>query len=200
MDEYAPNSHKFKEEEKKKVEKVVSGKVTSKKKSEVQKFADIFISEDVANVKNYILLDVLVPAIKKAISDIVTNGIDMILYGDSGRGKKTSAGSKVSYGKYYESERNRDRASSYSNRSGFDYDESIFETRGDAELVLSQMEDVISQYDFVSIADLYDLADLKAPYTSAKYGWTSLRTAEVVRERGGSGYTIKLPKAMPLDI
>ena len=54
----------------------------------MQKFADVFISEDVNNVKSYIVMDVLVPAIKKAISDIVTNGIDMILYGKLGNQKR----------------------------------------------------------------------------------------------------------------
>ena len=104
MEEYKPNSHKSKEEQKnlvpeKRVEKVISGTVKSKKKSEMQKFADVFISEDVNNVKSYIVMDVLVPAIKKAISDIVTNGIDMILYGETGKSKKNSTASKVSYQK-----------------------------------------------------------------------------------------------------
>lgn len=95
MEEYKPNSHKSKEEQKdlvpeKRVEKVISGTVKPKKKSEMQKFADVFISEDVNNVKSYIVMDVLVPAIKKAISDIVTNGIDMILYGEAGKSKKNS--------------------------------------------------------------------------------------------------------------
>ena len=93
MEEYKPNSHRSKEERKesipeKHVEKVISGTVKPKKKSEMQKFADVFISEDVNNVKSYIVMDVLVPAIKKAISDIVTNGIDMILYGEAGKSKK----------------------------------------------------------------------------------------------------------------
>ena len=108
MEEYKPNSHKSKEEQKdlvpeKRVEKVISGTVKPKKKSEMQKFADVFISEDVNNVKSYIVMDVLVPAIKKAISDIVTNGIDMILYGEAGKSKKNSTASKVSYQKYYDS-------------------------------------------------------------------------------------------------
>ena len=52
MEEYKPNSHRSKEERKesipeKHVEKVISGTVKPKKKSEMQKFADVFISEDV---------------------------------------------------------------------------------------------------------------------------------------------------------
>ena len=60
--DYKPNSHKYKEEQKnlpaerKKVEKVVTGKVKTKKKSEASKLKDVFISEDVSNVKSYICL------------------------------------------------------------------------------------------------------------------------------------------------
>lgn len=76
MNEYKANSHKAKKAEEKrakKVDKVVTGKVRTKKKSEMSKFKDVFISEDVSNVKSYIFLDVLIPTIKKALSDIIVN-------------------------------------------------------------------------------------------------------------------------------
>ena len=88
-DEYKSNSHKSNEvDERKKVGKVVKGKVKTKKKSGITKFTDVFISEDVSSVKSYIIGEVLIPAMKKALSDIVTNGIDMILYGESGVNKR----------------------------------------------------------------------------------------------------------------
>lgn len=90
MEEYKTNSDKSRQEQsEKKVEAVISGKAKTRKKGEMQKFADVFIAEDANNVKSYILLEVIVPAIKKAISDIVTTGIDMILYGEAGRTRKT---------------------------------------------------------------------------------------------------------------
>ena len=205
MDTYTSNSHKSKEAaakapaEEKEIKKVVSGKVSTKNKSEIRKLADVFISEDVANVKSYVLMDVLVPAVKKAISDIVTNGIDMILYGETNHSSKKRNGARVSYSSYYD--RDRERSSSQSRtstKSSFDYDDIVFETRGDAELVITQMEEIISRYGFVSVSDLYDMADLTAPYTANKYGWTDVRTAEPVRARGG-GYIIKLPRALPYD-
>ena len=86
MEEYKTNSDKSRQEQsEKKVEAVISGKAKTRKKGEMQKFADVFIAEDANDVKSYILLEVIVPAIKKAISDIVTTGIDMILYGEAGR-------------------------------------------------------------------------------------------------------------------
>lgn len=203
MDNYKPNSHKSKEEQKestseKKIEKVISGSVKSKKKNEIQKFADVFISEDVNNVKSYIVLDVLVPAIKKAISDIVTNGIDMILYGESGRTKKNSTASKISYRSYYEKENDQKRSyNSTSVKSGYSYDDIILDNRGEAEDVLARMDELVATYGIVSVADLYDLVGVTGNYTDNKYGWTDVRSAAVVRTR--DGYLIKLPKVLPLN-
>jgi hypothetical protein len=199
MEEYKPNSHKYKEDQKraipeKKVEKVISGTVKSKKKSEIKKFADIFISEDVTNVKSYILLDILVPAIKKAISDIVTNGIDMILYGGTGKTKSNTAASKVSYRSYYDSRRDY---SAVRTKTGYNYDDIIFDNRGEAEDVLSRMDELVSTYGLVSVADLYDLVGITGNYTDNNYGWTDIRSACVIRVR--DGYMLKLPKALPIN-
>lgn len=203
---YAPNSHKYKEEQKqnnntpaeKRVQTVVKDPARARK-NEVRKIADIFISEDVSNVKNYIFMDVLVPAIKKAIYDIVTNGIDMFLYGGNGKGKSSSPGTKVSYRNYYEQKNNSNYRGSENVRSntGFEYDDIEFQHRGEAEAALQQMHDTVARYGMVTVADLYDMAGLSAPYTSQKYGWLSVNGVNVVRTR--DGYVLKLPRAVPID-
>jgi len=202
MEEYKPNSHKFKEDQKgsvpeKKVEKVIAGTAKSKKKSDIRKFTDVFVSEDVNNVKSYILLEVLVPAIKKAISDIVTNGIDMLLYGETGKTKSNSTASKVSYRSYYDERNGRRDYSTVHTKTGYNYDDIILDNRGEAEEVLSRMDELISTYGLVSVADLYDLVGITGNYTDNKYGWTDIRSASVIRVR--DGYMIKLPKALPLN-
>lgn len=202
MDDYKPNSNRFKEGKvdepvvrEKKVEAITTA--TVKKKGEMKKFTDIFISEDVGSVKSYILMDVLVPAIKKAISDIVTNGIDMVLYGESGRTKRPgSTASKVSYRGYY----NQDQpvARTTARTAAYDYDDVILPTRGEAEEVLSRIDDLIATYGVVSVADLYDLVNVSCNYTDNKYGWTNLVNVVPVRASGG-GYILKLPRALPLN-
>ena len=70
MEEFKPNSHKSKEltpVPEKKVEKIVKGTVKSKKKNGIDRLKDNFISEDAANIKTYVVMDVLIPAVKKAI-------------------------------------------------------------------------------------------------------------------------------------
>lgn len=202
MSEYKPNSHKYKDSqstsvEKKKVEKVVTGKVKTRKKSEISKFADVFISEDASNVKSYILADVLVPAVKKLISDIVKDGVEMILYGNNGR-RSESRSSYVSYRNYSDRDRdNRDDRYSRRTRSAYDHDDVVLESRGEAEEVLTRMDELIATYGFVSVADMYDLVGKTCNYTDNKYGWTNIRNAEPVRVR--DGYILKLPKALPID-
>lgn len=199
--EVKSNSHKSKQEAKnnaaeteKRVTKVVKGPVKTKK-NEMRKFRDVFISEDVKNVRSYIFMDVLVPAVKDALANIVTDGINMILYGESRRGsRKAGSAGNVSYTAYYN---NKQASSNTRSRSGFDYDDIVFGNRGEAEAVLTQMDELIDRYGVVRVADLYDMADLSAPFTSNKYGWTNIRSAEVARVR--DGYVIRLPRAMALD-
>ena len=202
MTEYKANSHRVKEEQKNKevIKKDIQpvAKAKTKKKSEVKKFADVFIAEDITSVKDYIVNDVLIPAAKKAISDIITNGIDMILYGEArGKDRRRDTGSRVSYTKYYERDRDRDYDRGRTRRSVYDYDDIILDTRGEAEDVLNRMDDLIDAYGMVSVADLYDLVGISGNYTDNKYGWTNLRNAEVRRTR--DGYLLKLPKALPFD-
>lgn len=196
MEEYRSNSHKAREDrEKKKIDKVTRGPVKTKKKNEIQKLADVFISEDIENVRSYILMDVLVPAMKKAVSDIVTNGIDMILYGEAGRSKRGTSASKVSYRSYYDREKDRRGAR---NRTVYDYDDIILDSKGEAEEVLSRMDEMIDRYGVASVGDLYDLVGIDGSYTDNKYGWTDIRSARSVRVRDG-GYLLKLPKPLPID-
>lgn len=207
MEDYKPNSNRFKELEKnkenndeKRIEKVVAGPVKTRKKSKLGKFAEEFISEDAKNVKSYVFGEVLIPAIKKAISDIVTDGIDIILYGESRRGGRIrSTADKVSYRNYYDRDSRLSRASDRNTLSisGYSYDDVILSSRGEAEDVLTRMDELMDTYGLVRVADLYDLVGITGNYTDNKYGWTNITRAEIVRTR--DGFMIKMPRAVPID-
>lgn len=201
--EYKPNSHKYREgksdvpAERKKVEKVVNGVVKTRKKSEIRKFADVFVAEDAHTVKNYLVQDLLIPSIKNTILDLIIEGATIIFKGESGRARKSgSSVDYVSYSRYADRDRRDERRYS-SVRARYGYDDIVLETRGEAEKVLSCMDDMIDTYGFVSVADMYDLVGKSCSYTDNNYGWTSLRNAEPVRVR--DGYVLRLPKALPID-
>lgn len=204
MAEYQSNSHKSKEMENKpvkKVEKAISGTAKKRKKSEIRKFTDVFMPDDVSNVKSYILFEVLVPKIKKMLHDFGFDALDVIFYGETGRSEPRGTASKISYQNYFDSKRDDDR-DRYSTRAvrarnGYNFDDIVFDTRGEAEEVLSRMDELVATYGIVSVADMNELAGTTGEYTDNKYGWTDIRNASVVRIR--NGYVIKMPKAMPLD-
>lgn len=199
-DNLPDNSHKSRNEKKatsegKRAEKVVHGKVKTKENG-MRKLTDIFISEDVSNVKNYILLDVIVPAVKKAIYDLVVGTLDMSLYGSRGGGKRPTA-DKVSYRDYNDISRSDSRSYDRTRTSsGYSYDDIVLETRGEAEAVLSRMDEIMEEYNIVRVADLYDLVGVTGDYTDNNYGWTNIRNAKIVRVR--DGYKIDMPRALPI--
>lgn len=199
--EYKPNSYAYKErqknaQEEKRVEKVARGNVKTKKKSDLYRLADVFIAEDVRSVKSYALMEIIIPAVKKALYDVICDSTGMIL----GEGKRdTHRGSNSSYVSYrsYSDDRSRRRTDETRYNNNFDREDIVYESKGEAEAVLERMDACLDQYGVVKVADMYDAAGLTVPFTANRYGWTSLRNAETVRVR--DGYIIKLPKAMPLD-
>ena len=199
MNDIKPNSHKYKAEnsEKKKIEPVVKSGAKLRKKNELQKVAGAIISEDAKSVKSYILMDVLVPAIKDAIEDIVTNGIRMLLRGDTSARRSGPSGgiSHISYNKAYD---RRDRSSLDRPRGVMDFDDLILPTRYEAEEVLRSLDDLIETYRIVSVADMYEAAGIRDfEYTARNYGWKDIRRAEVVHVR--NGYWLKMPNVSPID-
>lgn len=206
---YESNSHKSKEkaieekmktEEMAKVEKVINGKVKTKKKNGISKAANNFFEEDIRSVREYLCHEVLIPALKRMFVDLVNNGADMLAWGQpSGKSSRGAPGSKVSYQKYYDRReepipRSR-RATGYG--AVYDYDELIFEDRGDAIRVLDTLDEIIQRYGWARVADLYEAADQTPSMVMFNYGWTDLRTADVRRTR--DGFIIDLPKPLPLD-
>ena len=201
MAEYRSNSDKSREKQtnkpvqEKKIEKVVQGEVRSKKKSGLQKITDAFVPDDVANVKSYIIEDIVVPAAK----EILLDSVKAILGINGKNGNKQTPASRVSYRQYYNNDSRRNYSSGGNrSRNSYDFDDIVIDNRGEAEEVLDRMEEIIATYGLVSVADFYELVGVPSNYTDNNYGWSNLRNAYVDRLRDG-GYIIKLPRAFQLD-
>ena len=183
------------------VGKVITGSAKIQKKPITKRFLETFLAGDVRDVKQYILMDVMVPAIKDTISDILTKGIEMMIFGEtksSSAKKKTSGGGTyVSYGSAFREK--SERLPSYRNRMSHEFDDIVFETRGDAETVLDSLGGVLEKYEQVTVADFYDLCEISITWAddAEKWGWTDLRNAYVSRA-GRDGYIINLPKPIKL--
>lgn len=198
MNENKQPLHKYNEQ--KKVEKVVSEEVKTKRKGVGKRLADIFLSEDAANVKSYIFTDVVIPAVKDTIVDIVKSGIEMLFYGETRANKttKSGGGTYVSYSNYYNtSSRNRQIDTGDRNRNWRDSREFIFASRGDAEKVLIDLTAIIDDYQAASVADLCSLVGITGEWTDNKFGWVDLSGSKVRKVYGG--WIIDLPKPIYLE-
>lgn len=193
-------------DEKSSVDKVVSGKVATKPKGKMQKVREQFI-QSTEETKDYIIFDVLIPSAKRMIWDTLTSMLGALLgtktpgktfnggYGGSSRygyssmytGVQVNGPSKPSY-------MSRDRRTI--SQGGAIFDDLMFETRGDAELVLEQLNEIIGRYQIVSVADLYELSGLSAPHTANKFGWTNINGARV--QRVPEGYLLIMPQAQAI--
>lgn len=185
------------EETKPKMQKVVDGPVKIRKKSTGRKIAEVFLSDEIPNVGDYLIFDLLVPAIKDTIVNIFTSGIEMLFYGKSAKGgrRRTSNGTVIAYNEF--SNANRVIAPRSSGRSVYDVADAIFEDRGKAELVLDQMLDYIDRYKEASVHDFYDACGVTSTnYNDTFYGWKDLRGAVVTRARGG--WVINMPEPQQL--
>ncbi len=198
------NSHKYKDIQKqknedKKIERVTHGQIRFKKKSAFRQFIDQFIQEDGEKIKSYVFSEVLIPSIKQAISDIVSNSINILFYGDAGRGRRNVA-DRVSYKSYnnYSASYNQNYQQPRNN-SAFMFENVCFNSRREAVDVLDRMYEILDLYGVVSVSDLNQLVGITGSYTDNNYGWTVLNNNGNYVIAGRDGYELNLPRPTPID-
>lgn len=195
MENYPSNSLKSREKSaeeptKKTINKVVVGNVRTEKKGGLRKFLSAFISDDISDVKSYVWYNVIVPAVKRTLSDAV----DVALNGETSK-KNRYTSSMGSYRGGYSKDVPEKR---FDIRNLYEIDDIILESYGDAEMILDEMNAAIDKYGLVSVSDLYDmLGKSNGSHTDCKYGWNSLRTARIVPVR--NGFALRLPRVIPLN-
>lgn len=207
MDEQAFPANSRAQREDKKVEKVVTGSVSRRRTPLGKRLAQTFVADDASGVGGYILFDVLIPAFKDVIADVVSQGIERVLYGGARStsrrtGARPSSSGYTSYNRYSSAgappwKREEKPQLSRRARGSFDFDEIILATRGEATEVIDKLFELVSKYEEATVADLYELVGITGTFTDEKWGWRDLRGAGVTRVSGG--YLLDLPKPEPLS-
>lgn len=206
--DYASNSRKNKEEKEKpekKVDRVVTGEVIVQKKSIGRKFKDLFIEADFRSVIGYVIHDVLIPAARNTIVDASTKGIERMMYGESAiRRRNFGPGPRLTT---YHTPVNRGLNSAIPARSAppisvaprtmrSTREDFILSSREEGELVLERMNDIIDNFDVVSVADLNELVGYPPSHIDNKWGWSDLSGVQIRQVR--EGYLIDLPPVEPI--
>ena len=180
-------------------------KTIARKEGMGRRVARAFISEERGNIKEHVIFDVVIPAIKNAVVDVITDGINMLLYGEK-RSRKDKSG-RTAYGSFWASslqESNRRAESSGATRTSSmgRYMDAAWESKEEAKDVLECMSTILDSYPAVTVADFYGLIDddKNFPIESIhnKWGWKSLAGVDVVK-LGGGLWGLSLPRPTHLD-
>lgn len=179
---------------------VVKDGVTVKKKGEIRKAADDFLSEKVTNLKSYAFKEILLPNLKRGVMDIISMLInDEPYYNRDRRGGGIKRDyNAISRPSSRDRDFDRDDRAYRSRRPSLWCEDFEFDSRIDAERVIDEMYDRIREYKMVSIADLYDLMDISWDYTYLNYGWTDISNLKLTRSISGNTWVLRMPKAQLL--
>ena len=216
MDEFPSNSQRppakevSAEKEKPKLEPVTTGKVTIRKKPLGRRFLDTFLQGNPGGAAQYVLMDVIVPAVRDVVTDAISQGLEKLIYGDA-RSSSRRTGQRpgggvghISYNRYatstpaWKKDREDPRPTlSRQARAAHNFDEIVLETRVEVLAVLDAMAEQITKYGQVSVGTMYDLCNYTASFTDEKWGWSDLSDAQPRRVTGG--YLLDMPKPEQLD-
>lgn len=206
---YPSNSNKNKKPEAKddkpvkKVEKVIEGVAIKQKPSLSKRIRLAFTGDDAKSVGEYLIFEVALPALKTTISDMASQGVERMLFGNDARSR--GAGNRrpgrvdynvISQNRGTNREEPRVNVLSQKDRSTHSFDNIILATRPDAETVLQSLIDLIEQYDMATVSDFYDLVDITGSFADDKWGWFDLRGADITRVR--DGWILDLPATKPI--
>lgn len=196
-------------EQVKKEPKEMLAQARVRKPSKLKSAAQTFLGDTAENVVSHVLLSVLIPTAKDLLRDMVTEGIDRLLFGERGaRGGRTTrrgyqrrdGGTIVSYGDYYSTGGRRPSTTRRSDKTlhapGYQsrLDNVVFASRTDATEVLDFMYEFLSQYNVVSVADFFELSGLEdmSDWTDNNWGWLELSGVKIASNK--DGVTIKFPE------
>lgn len=221
MEEFPGNSQRAKKpsreepviaDKSKKIEKVIEGEVVRRKKPLGKRVKETFLGGDGPTVTEYVIGDILIPGIRDMFADIVTGGIERMLYGESRPSGRRGGGSRfgastgrINYGSFSQppvgrAARTEDPRPSLSRkaRATHDFDEILLPNRPEAEAVLEGLFAVLDQYEQVTVSDLYELVGISGNFTDERWGWTDLRGSRVERTRNGY-FVLNLPPTEQLE-
>lgn len=193
----------------KQVKKVVVGEVVRRKKPLSKRMREMFTGEEDGSIGEYVLVDMIIPALKDLIADVIIGSTERKLFGQaSGRRHRRPGGNGPANRFAYDqvgrnpvgraSGRDEGRGLSRNARARHDFDEIVIPTRPEAEEVLTQMFDLIDRYNEVSVAEFFELVGVPGNFADRRHGWTDLRGSRVSRANGG-GYVLDLPPTEVLE-
>lgn len=151
------------------------------------------LAREVRNIGNSLFAEIVMPAIKSAVVDFFSNGVNMMMFGSDSQPRR---GQPRSYNKQYRERRRSGGRQRSPNRrierTQEVFEDIFFDRRDDAQLVLGRMMELVADYGQASIGDLYSLVGLASNITHEGWGWDDLSRVRV--HYSSEGYVVDFPE------
>lgn len=204
---YSSNSNRDKESEQvpeKKVEQVTAAAAVVRKKPLGRRIAENFQGADAHNVGHYVLFEVVLPRFKDLIFDVGESALRRALFGDSAKGYTSRSTSSTKGWTPYNTIQSsaipkQQVAKPTATPASDEFGEIVVETRGEADVVMEKMSNLIETYGMASVSDLKASVGLTGSFTDEKFGWMAMGGTDI-RRVGGSqpGYLLIFPTPQEL--
>ena len=169
-----------------------------------------FGGNTVNQIKSYLISDVLIPAVKDFVEDSVLAILDNVLHPDTSNvnyfkrsGLPRNNNERIRYDQVSKRSNLRSVGVSDSRKSPEDYNNLVYASRGEAEVTLRRLYDIVSEFGVASVYDYYKLNGVTGEWSTDKYGWDidsfpDPRAFGKVRHVPG-GYSIILPRVSVIE-
>uniref|UniRef100_A0AAU7GXA7 Helix-turn-helix DNA binding domain protein n=1 Tax=Streptomyces phage Scarif TaxID=3158858 RepID=A0AAU7GXA7_9CAUD len=197
----------------KKVESVVTGKVTRRKKTLGTRFKEHFLTEG-ESFLDHLVNAVIIPKGKEIILSVVDQAGDAVKEGFAealfpGRATRPSTtrlssfGTRINYNNVSRTPPPGARPTGMpprytpTVRRSNVVEDIVLELREDVDMVLDQLRGVIERHGHCTLGDLYSLVDITPRNTDEEWGWTNLDKAGWRKVE--DGYLVVVPRPIPID-
>lgn len=196
--------------ERPKLEKIIDGNVTQRKKPWAKRTIGMLIVQDIRTTGVNLFNDVLIPSLRDLAFDMV-QGAASSTFGVDIRRASTTSLTRFVQGQ----QRSVQTASPQTNYNAISrpastrppmgltaaqlvpetitIDDLVFDDRGQAERVLEGLDNLIEEYGQASVWDLYEMVGISTDFVQQKWGWRNMQGASVTRTRD-QRYALTLPK------
>lgn len=196
------------EPEKKKVIPKIEGiSASQRKKSIGKRLGEMFSPTDLKAIGAVIFTTIVIPAAKDMLFDALKEGGSRAIYGEGSSRRTTSGNGPIgnvrkqqNYGSIFRSastigqQIREEETRHISNRARSTHDfsnEIVIKDRADAEQTILNLMELIDQYGWATVADLYEMVQIVGDFPDNRFGWDDLSRARVVHTR--DGYILDLP-------
>lgn len=153
--------------------------------------------QSIKSASGYVSDNIVKPSLKVLLVDSLVNMVTFMILGSDSqtytRGTNVNRGGGTAYNKAYRPSGTTRSDKIAKVRTSNAVEDYIIQSHEEALDVISSLTDIASKYNYVSLADYYDMIGARTEYTDNDYGWDFEDMRRVTLSSNGNGWVIKFP-------